>query len=310
MLSEKYRPKTLDEIVGQEEIVAALKEFIRRKDFPHLMFVGPPGLGKTSTAYAFAHDAGIPIIEFNASDDRTLEFIRERIKPIAMNVEEKIILLDEFDAMTQNAQFALRRIMEETKSTHFILTGNNESNIIDAIKSRCSLFRFKPIPKDELTRMIVRVLKEENVKFKSKEEVQQVINGIVELSEGDLRRTMNLLEQSIIGGNISLNYLKLLVSPNLMNSVLQLAMKGDLNEALKQLEDVYTNLGLDYNLAFRKIYQGISKLDMRYRAVCLMELARAEQAVKEGANPLIQLSSVVARLFYEVVTSEGKPNNS
>ena len=150
------------------------------------------------------------------------------------------------------------------------------------------MFRFKPIPKDELTRMIVRVLKEENVKFKSKEEVQQVINGIVELSEGDLRRTMNLLEQSIIGGNISLNYLKLLVSPNLMNSVLQLAMKGDLNEALKQLEDVYTNLGLDYNLAFRKIYQSISKLDMRYRAVCLMELARAEQAVKEGANPLIQ----------------------
>ncbi len=110
MLSEKYRPKTLDDVVGQKEIINTLKDYVKKGEFPHLMFIGSPGLGKTSTAYAFAHDINMPLIEFNASDDRTLEFIRERIKPIAMNADEKIILLDEFDAMTSNAQFALRRI--------------------------------------------------------------------------------------------------------------------------------------------------------------------------------------------------------
>ncbi len=310
MLSEKYRPKTLDDVVGQKEIINTLKDYVKKGEFPHLMFIGSPGLGKTSTAYAFAHDINMPLIEFNASDDRTLEFIRERIKPIAMNADEKIILLDEFDAMTSNAQFALRRIMEETRTTHFILTGNNEGSIIDAIKSRCAVFRFRPIPKDDLVKTIVRILKSENVKFKSKEEVQEVINGIIELSEGDLRKTMNLLEQSIVGGSINLDYLKLLTSPNLMNGVLELAIKGDLNNALKQLEDVYANLGLDYNIAFRKLYQSISSLDLRYRAVGLMELARAEQAVRTGSNPLIQLSSVIARVFYEVVMNANKSNNS
>ncbi|MEM4746100.1 MAG: AAA family ATPase [Metallosphaera sp.] len=299
MLSEKYRPDRLDGIIGQDEIINSLRKFVAEGDIPHLLFVGKPGTGKTTTAYALARELSIPIQEFNASDERTLEFIRERIKPIAMSKFKQIVLLDEFDSMTEQAQFALRRLMEQSSVVRFILTANNDSKILDAIKSRCAVYRFKPISESKIRELVINVLREEKVKFSSKEEVANVLNAVVNYSEGDMRKVFNFLEQIISGSGINSEFVKTITSPGLIDGIFKQALSGNLTQALVQLEDIYS--GVDYSVLINRFYVESKNLDLKFRAVVLMELARAEHAIKMGSNPLVQLSSVVARLFYEAM---------
>ncbi|MEM4911371.1 MAG: AAA family ATPase [Metallosphaera sp.] len=299
MLSEKYRPDRLDGIIGQDEIINSLRKFVAEGDIPHLLFVGKPGTGKTTTAYALARELSIPIQEFNASDERTLEFIRERIKPIAMSKFKQIVLLDEFDSMTEQAQFALRRLMEQSSVVRFILTANNDSKILDAIKSRCAVYRFKPISESKIRELVINVLREEKVKFSSKEEVANVLNAVVNYSEGDMRKVFNFLEQIISGSGINSEFVKTITSPGLIDGIFKQALSGNLTQALVQLEDIYS--GVDYSVLINRFYAESKNLDLKFRAVVLMELARAEHAIKMGSNPLVQLSSVVARLFYEAM---------
>jgi len=155
-LSEKYRPKKLDEVLNQEHVIKVLKKFVERKDIPHLLFIGPAGVGKTTVAHALANELGWRIVEFNASDERGIQVIREDIKNIAFSRGKKIILLDEADSLTEDAQQALRRIMEKCVSagTRFILTGNFEWKIIDPIKSRCAIFHFDRIPRELMVKRL------------------------------------------------------------------------------------------------------------------------------------------------------------
>jgi len=145
-LTEKYRPKNWDELVGQDEIIKSIREALKNPiGIPHFLFVGPAGVGKTTTAYLIARELKVPIIEFNASDERGIDTIRTKIKQLASIRGKRIILLDEADNMTADAQQALRRIMERTMGTIFILVGNTEYKIIDPIKSRCAIYRFKKL---------------------------------------------------------------------------------------------------------------------------------------------------------------------
>jgi replication factor C subunit 2/4 len=202
---EKYRPTKLDDICSQENIITALKSSLINKNIPHLIFYGPSGSGKTSTILALARDlfgesnCSNRIIELNASDERGINIIRDKIKiyakqavkDLAIGPPWKIIILDEADTMTIDSQFALRRIMEQyAKITRFCIICNYYNKIIDPIISRCSLCRFKPIKSDEMIEKLKYICKQENILCDYK-----ILNKINFISRGDLRKAINLLQK-------------------------------------------------------------------------------------------------------------------
>lgn len=207
---EKYRPRTIDEVSEQSEIVAVLKQCLEQgADMPHLLFYGPPGTGKTSTIIAAARQLfgdmyKDRMLELNASDDRGIQVIRDKVKTFAQLTASdrrpdgrpcppfKIVVLDEADSMTAPAQAALRRTIErETKTTRFCLICNYVSCIIDPLTSRCSKFRFKPLSHDVMLTRLQHICKEEGVKC-----VPQVLARLVDASGGDMRRVITSLQST------------------------------------------------------------------------------------------------------------------
>ena len=202
---EKYRPCNLDEINAQNIVINSLKNVIQTKNMPHLIFYGPPGCGKTSTILALSKELfGINnylerIIELNASDERGINIIRDKVKTYAKqsirHIDNappwKIIILDEADTITTDSQFALRRIMEQYSNiTRFCIICNYHNKIIDPIISRCSLFKFKPIETNEIIKKLEYICKNEALECSIK-----ILEKIVEISRGDLRKAINLLQK-------------------------------------------------------------------------------------------------------------------
>jgi replication factor C small subunit len=306
MLAEKYRPKSLDEIVGQEHIIPHLKEIVKRRTKVHFLFVGPAGVGKTSTAYALANELNIPIVELNASDERGINVIREKVKKSALTLGEKIILLDEADSMTEDAQHALRRIME--KSNHiFILTANDEWKIIEPIKSRCVIFRFRNLKNEEVLRILLRILMAEKINFKVTPEVKEALLTLVEYVHGDVRHALNMLESLITANKeIVVENIKSLIPPDFATQVLQLVVEGRWEEGLKKLEDLYIQNKLDSKLTIEHLYKAISKLNVNSVVKLRMyeKLGEIERGIKLGCNPLIQFSEFLASVYLTSVIAK------
>ena len=171
---ERHRPRSVSEMKGQKAVVDRLKAYSESRTFPHLMFAGPPGTGKTTAALALTRDVfgdgfRSNLLEMNASDERKLESIRTKVKQFARTAPMpgtsfKVIFLDEADALTPDAQGALRRIMEQHSQTcRFILSCNYSSKIIEAIQSRCAVFRFRPLAEDQVDEMIRSVASSEDI---------------------------------------------------------------------------------------------------------------------------------------------------
>eukprot|EP01134_Creolimax_fragrantissima_P003754 CFRG3754T1 len=205
---EKYRPKSIDEVMYQEEVTAVLRKSLSSNDFPHLMFYGPPGTGKTSTILAIARELFGPklmkerVLELNASDERGIQVVREKIKNFAQiavggtkakgypSPPFKIIILDEADSMTTDAQSALRRTMElHSKVTRFCLICNYVTRIIEPLTSRCAKFRFRPLPTEAMMKQISIVVDKEDITI-----ADDVPAALVTSSGGDMRRVLNLLQ--------------------------------------------------------------------------------------------------------------------
>jgi replication factor C subunit 2/4 len=202
---EKYRPLKLDDISAQTEVIQSLKKVLKTKNLPHLLFFGPSGCGKTSTILALSKELFGEklyydrVIELNASDERGINIIRDKIKKYAkkaINPNEnappwKIIILDEADNMTSDSQFALRRIMEEySKLTRFCIICNYHNKIIDPINSRCALFRFKPIKQNDIFNKLKDISQKENLIISD-----DFLNQIIKYSRGDLRKAINFLQK-------------------------------------------------------------------------------------------------------------------
>ena len=300
-LVDKYRPKVWADIKGQDKIVASLKGIVERKSsYPNLLFVGPPGCGKTALAEVFANEAKFEVKEFNASDDRTLTFVRDTIKKIAQFSGQRVIVLDEADMMINPAQMALKRIME-TSSAIFILCANDEWRIEDAIKSRCSIYRFPRLSDDTIKQKLVDVIKHEGYKISNDPSVGEGLLKLAENSLGDMRTALNSLEavvdstRSITADSISL----VLVATGLPILAMAKALEGDFQTAKELIEKAYVEGNYNPSTSFKQLYEAIPKLNINTEMKIRMfeKLGEVERGVKMGGDPVIQIVTYIAFLW-------------
>ena len=304
--TEKYRPSTFEEVRGQKEIVEKIKAFVKSGNMPHLLFSGPAGIGKTTLSLViarqlFGENWRQNTLELNASDERGIDVVRVKVKDFARtkaigDVPFKLIYLDESDALTKEAQQALRRTMENyTKTCRFILSCNFSSKILDPIQSRCAVFRFKPLSENEIMEVIQTVEKSEQLSLSS-----GARKALFDVCEGDVRRLENIMQScAIMGQSINEEMVYSMASvakPKEVNEVLSLAAKGNFLESRKKL----LNLMLDYGLSGLDIIRQIQKeiwnlkLEDRQKVQLVDKCGEVEFRMVEGSDEYIQLESFLA----------------
>jgi len=307
--AEKYRPRSLDEVINQKEIVERLKRFIAEKNIPHMLFAGPPGTGKTTIAHALAHDLYGEnyrqyMLELNASDERKIEVIRTKVKEFARSrvigeVPFKIVLLDEADNMTSDAQQALRRLMElYSASTRFILTANYPSKIIEPIQSRCAVFRFTSLKREDVVGRLMYICNQERISCRDR-----ALDVIYEITEGDMRRAINILQAAAALGEVNEDTVYKVVGlahPREVREMIQLALQGNFIEARKKLRDLMINYGLSgvdiIKQVHREIFSPEIKIPDEVKIIIADYAGEIQFRLVEGADDEIQLNAFLARL--------------
>lgn len=306
--TEKYRPRTLNDIIGQKEIVESLKSFVKEKNMPNLLFTGPPGCGKTTATLALAKEMfgaeyKSSLLELNASDERGIDVVRGHIKEFARMVSMaghpfKIIFLDEADSLTTDAQHALRRTMEVYSGiTRFVLSCNYSSKIIEPIQSRCSVFRFKQLEEKDIMGLIERICEAEKLKCD-----KEAKDAIAYISDGDMRKAVNILQGSaLLSKHITVDIVYRTSSrakPAEVKQMIELAYSGKFVMARKKLESLMIEYGMSAEDVLSAVYreiQGIDMPDMK-KVEVIDALGEINFRVVEGANDRIQLEALLAKI--------------
>ena len=307
MWVEKYRPKKISESVGQKEIIGSLTSLLKNQaEMPHLLFSGSAGVGKTTTAMCLSRETlgdrwKDYTLELNASDERGIGMVREKVKKFSRfagldtEIPFKIIILDEADEMTSDAQTALRRIIEDTaKFCRFILIANNISKIIPPIQSRCATFKFTQIDQKVTISHLKKILKQEKIKADD--------NGLLEITgytNGDLRHSINLLQAVSSNGDTSAASVKAtagLTKTNDVSDVLKLSISGKIHDARNKMIELIKVYGMSESDFLKYINQSLFAANPKNLEGMSEIIAKYDYRILSGANPEIQLTAMLAEL--------------
>ncbi len=304
---EKYRPQSFEDVAGQSDITNQLSTYVEDNNLPNLMFSGPAGTGKTTSAEIIAKevygdDWSDNFVELNASDDRGIDVVRDRIKSFARSsigdYDHRLIFLDEADSLTDDAQSALRRTMEQfSNNVRFILSCNYSSQIIDPIQSRCSLYRFTPLSDESVASRLEEIADMEDVEY-----TEEGIDALVYASNGDMRRAVNSLQAASSASDVvdedSVYQITATARPDEIRNMIQSALDGDYIDSRDQLTTLMFERGISGGDILEQLHRLIWDFDLSDGVVVDLadQIGEVDYRIRMGADTQMQLQALLARL--------------
>mgnify|MGYP001988390340 FL=1 len=289
---EKYRPTDLSTYVGNEHLKEKVKVYLESEDVPHLLLFGKAGTGKTTLAKIVVNNIDCDYMYINASDENKVDDVRNKIKTFASSVgfkSLKVIILDECDYLTPNAQAALRNLMETfSKHCRFILTCNYVERIIDPIQSRCQSYKVVPPSKKEVAQQMVNILKEENCTFEL-DDIALIVNA----GYPDIRRVINSAQRQIVDGKLKIDTSSV-IQNNYKLQLLEMLSNGSKLNDIRQL--IADNSISDYSELFRLLYDEVDNYGKGKQAECIMNIAEAQYQDVHVVDKEINFMSLIIRL--------------